>query len=657
MQPTYGPLTCKLCGLTKANTAAMRKHTLAAHRELGRNANRRLPPRQQAPSPALVTAAAAGVAPSRSGGSSCDATSASLCGQQTALRQHPLAAGSSSSVPPAGDALPLVEPGKDVLPFIAALETAATVADRSTDDGVVGLPEECGDDDATLLLNLSQAAEVQASREENLHPVVGGKPPLGGQQAFTSGHAHHFSSVATEAQAEYERIGNAKRCEPAIDARQNCKPGQFNTPALKMLQTFVNECNGSGLSTASQTRLYELLARWDGSDGSGSADAGGPSRIADVFTSPTAFRNAVRDDLDDAILSAGWKKCTLVQGGVSYVTFFRSALKTALDALRNAKEVQLRRDDGDVGDRREAPMDGEALRAHQEAVDDTTAEKAFVLGLYVYSDASLLSWSGGTFLMLLVDPCMSSLCLFLGRAHFCADARVVLLPHTCLTLTAALSLGFVFVNPILYFFVAAHYLYPIRIRVVNDVSGEVRCFTVAYVPIVRTLKEPGGKVKATGRCWGVLQRTLYIAFREAIASSHSGQSLETSIGGYTLAFLRVLLYTCDRPEERAVLCMKASNFGKCCSSCEVQAKDACSEEGVTTAPRDVVETLTRHLEAAKLRRTTRARKRRVLLETESSINSFVPALASLGGLRTFPHHLYKMIAIDPLHVCSVSLLS
>lgn len=200
----------------------------------------------------------------------------------------------------------------------------------------------------------------------------------------------------------------------------------------------------------------------------------------------------------------------------------------------------------------------------------------------------------------------------------------------------------------------AHYLYPIRIRVVNDVSGDVRWFTIGYVPIVRALKEPGGKAKATGRRWGVLQRTLYLAFRDAIAASHNGHRLDARIGGYSLAFLRVLLYACDRPEERAVLCMKAGNTGKCCSTCEVQAEDACSEKGVTAAPRDVVETLTRHLVAAKLSRTTRTRKRRVMLETESSINAFVPALASLGGLGTVPHHLYKMIAIDPLHVRYIS---
>ena len=511
------------------------------------------------------------------------------------------------------------------------------------DDVVFGDSEKCDPDDAALLLQLSKAAEVRASQEEL---GDGGKPPLSGRA--TVGDAvlsRNFSSVAAEAQAEYERIGDAQRCEPAVNSRPNCNPGQFNTPALKMLQVFVNECNGSGLSTAFQTRLYDVLAKWDGSDGGGKSVASGTNRIGDVFSSATAFRNAVHDDLDDAILSAGWKRCTLVQGGVSYVTYFRSVLKTALDALRNAKEVQLRRDNSEVGRRRQAPMDGEAFKAHQDAIDATTFQKAFVLGLYVYSDASLISWSGGT-CTLLCPACIRLACLLASvRPHARASRNIHVLG---LLLTASPRL-FAFSLSLCYLF-QAHYLYPIRIRVFNDVSGVVCLLTIAYVPIVRTLKEPGSRAKATGRRWGVLQRTLYLAFIEAIAASHSGHVLDESIGGYKLAFLRVLLYACDRPEERAILCMKAGNFGKCCSTCEVQAEDACSEKGVTAAPRDVVQTLTRHLEAAKLGRTTRARKRRVMLEMESTINAFVPALASLGGLGTVPHHLYKMIAIDPLHV-------
>jgi len=108
---------------------------------------------------------------------------------------------------------------------------------------------------------------------------------------------------------------------------------------------------------------------------------------------------------------------------------------------------------------------------------------------------------------------------------------------------------------------AAHYLYPIRIRVVNDVSKPVQRYSIAYVPVVRTLKKPSARAKATGKRWKVLQRTLHLAFRETISASDRGHQLDESIGGYCPVFLRVLLYACDRPEEREVLCMKSGPGG------------------------------------------------------------------------------------------------
>ena len=91
------------------------------------------------------------------------------------------------------------------------------------------------------------------------------------------------------------------------------------------------------------------------------------------------------------------------------------------------------------------------------------------------------------------------------------------------------------------------------------------------------------------------------------------------------------------------------------------ADDACIEQGVDAEERYVEKGLEHHLETVMLSRTTRKRQCRVLveldfststvlLETERSINAFVPALAALGGLGTTPHHLHKMIAFDTLHV-------
>ena len=199
-------------------------------------------------------------------------------------------------------------------------------------------------------------------------------------------------------------------------------------------------------------------------------------------------------------------------------------------------------------------------------------------------------------------------------------------------------------------FSSAHYLYPVRIRVVNDVTGVVHWHTIAYVPYVHIRKKPEAKEKAKGRRWGVLQRTLYLAFRDEMESSHNGVKLDDSIGGLFLAFFRILLYACDRPEERSVLCLKAGNCGHPCSNCDVLAEDACTDKGTTGVPRDVIDSLEYQMEIAALSQAGKKRPRRMYLESKRSINAFIHALACSGGLATAPHYLYKMIAFDPLHV-------
>eukprot|EP00170_Pyropia_yezoensis_P007361 contig_30131_g7383 len=58
-----------------------------------------------------------------------------------------------------------------------------------------------------------------------------------------------------------------------------------------------------------------------------------------VFPSPTAFVNALRDDLDDAALDAGWLKVRIKEGGVEYEAYYRPVLKTVLKMLRETKRL------------------------------------------------------------------------------------------------------------------------------------------------------------------------------------------------------------------------------------------------------------------------------------------------------------------------------
>jgi len=151
------------------------------------------------------------------------------------------------------------------------------------------------------------------------------------------------------------------------------------------------------------------------------------------------------------------------------------------------------------------------------------------------------------------------------------------------------------------------------------------------------------------RC-GVLQQVLYLAFRTAIEASFQGVEVDTGVKGIVRMFLRVLLYVCDQPEERAILCLRAGTSGKPCSSCRVSAEDSVLPVALNAAEREVVPTLERHLEAASHYHARRERQRRLKLERYDSLNSAVPALAAMAGLGTTPHLLYKMVGFDVLHV-------
>eukprot|EP00170_Pyropia_yezoensis_P002000 contig_8529_g2004 len=221
----------------------------------------------------------------------------------------------------------------------------------------------------------------------------------------------------------------------------------FDSYRLRALQRFALTCGeGAGLTGAEQERLYDLLDIWDGTKPGMPVDAGHNLNLRDVFKSPNAFKNALRDDVDAALLAAGWRKVTLEQNGDTFHAFFRSVLDVIMALIRDSGDVQY--------------------------------------------------WSG------------------------------------------------------------AFKLYPLRVRVVNVITDEVRFVTVAYIPVVRKRTEAGAEEKARRRRSAVLQRVLYLAFRTAIGASHSGK--EVLVGDRVLlAFPRILLYLADLPEEKAVLCINS----------------------------------------------------------------------------------------------------
>lgn len=205
---------------------------------------------------------------------------------------------------------------------------------------------------------------------------------------------------------------------------------------------------------------------------------------------------------------------------------------------------------------------------------------------------------------------------------------------------------------------SAHKLYAVRLRVINSVTREAKWVTVAYVPVVKTLKEPAGKERARQRRAAILQRVLYLVLRSTIVAGNEGVTVEDPrTGRSVVAYPRVLAYICDQPEKRAVLCFKGGSCARPCSMCDVKVGDAGSSAALTAKEYDVVATLERQYEAAHSRRSSKRRRRNATLEAVDSSNGFVPALACMAGLSTAPHLLFRMVGFDILHVSQLCSLA
>lgn len=180
--------------------------------------------------------------------------------------------------------------------------------------------------------------------------------------------------------------------------------------------------------------------------------------------------------------------------------------------------------------------------------------------------------------------------------------------------------------------ITAHKLYPVRVSVLNAITGQDEWHHVAYIPQVTTERGSAGAERSRLRRILVLQRMLYLAFRSFISASHSGVPVPGGEHGTLLAFPRLLLYICDQPEERAVLCFKPGRCNRPCSLCDVLLKDLGTPAELCAGERDALTLVMRQLEVHGHRAQGREKQRRDQLEKNLSINGQPPVLAAIADL-------------------------
>ena len=185
-------------------------------------------------------------------------------------------------------------------------------------------------------------------------------------------------------------------------------------------------------------------------------------------------------------------------------------------------------------------------------------------------------------------------------------------------------------------------------------TDEAVWFSVADIPIVRKMKEPGAANRARKRRSGLLQRVFFLDFRSAVASSIVDSDVHW--GERMLQLLaRILPYICDPPEDKAVLCMKGVKCSFPCSMCDVSVHDAGAVKALTSEDRDAVVLFRRQLEGAGLRVWQREYQRRLHMESTSSADCEVPMMAAMGGLALRPCLMSRMVGFDALHSILLSL--
>jgi len=218
-----------------------------------------------------------------------------------------------------------------------------------------------------------------------------------------------FPTIFTRVRAFSEEIGDAKRAVSLVRLRKQRRPGRFDTHRLRVLEDFALSVGGGGLSVLELNELPQVLDTWDRTSPE-MPDDGDHRTIRDAFKSPNEFRQALSDGIDEGVNQNDWKQCTLEQSGMPYEVYFRPALGVLMEALQSASRMRYWSGSDCVAetpDKREFPFDGDAFRECEADVVGTHGYKAFVLVFYAYSDTSVFSWSGGTFLAVFACWCSS----------------------------------------------------------------------------------------------------------------------------------------------------------------------------------------------------------------------------------------------------------
>jgi len=324
--------------------------------------------------------------------------------------------------------------------------------------------------------------------------------------------------------------------------------------------------------------------------------------VTQAFGSRSAILAAVRQEQRRVLSKLCWDETPLEVEGGRYTFYSRDLLQAVLDLLRCAKHVQFWGEElglaPDATRLRADMLDSDLFLAEEGIVRGRHGSLAFVLGVQLFVDEAVVSWSG------------------------------------------------------------AHVVYPIRVRVLNVRDRTVQWVTVGYVPHVDKPVERSAvaRRRASDARNGLLQHCLAILLRRFIVASHVGVTVSFPGSPNLLAVPRLLGLVTDQLGERSVVCLMGISCEFFCSHCMVRRGVAGGPDGVGADGRDVTTGLDAQLVCAITRDRDPRPSLRGMLRAEYSALAFVPVIAAVAGLATENQLLYQIISFDILHVWKLGVI-
>ena len=486
---------------------------------------------------------------------------------------------------------------------------------------------------------------------DSVHPAVGGlgvvRVPMDsyarGTLAVPRRSNVFQTSTVARIRAYYEAKPEACMTKRLVPPSVGQRPSRFNTRLLREALKFALCAGGPGLSKSDQMWYVSVLLtaerggrdqgrgegrHWErggrkrglpGADdavaeavtssrgedpraeeapGGGSSDGSDAMQgeLGRAFPSKSSFAAAVRDEQRRVLSRLRWDETPIEVEGVRYLFYSRDLLLVALDLLQNAGHVQLWGEAlgvGPDGSRLRSDMlDSDLFLTEERQVRRIHGSISFVLGVQLFIDEAVVSWSG------------------------------------------------------------AHYVYPIRARLLNVRDRSVQCVTVGYVPHVGkpAARTAAARRRASDARNGFLQRCLAVLLRGFVGASQTGVTVEFPGQQALTAVPRLVGIVADQLAERYIVCLMGSACEFFCSHCTVRRHVAGGPAGVGAPLRDVTAVLDAQPDGALARDRDPRPSLREQLRMEHSALSFVPAIGAVWGLATDNKQLYNIISFDLLHV-------